>query len=82
MYYSVLADDVKAATDPKNIAILAIAVLLFPSFFLWMNRQEEAGRVALVPNSLWKKTPFLAISVLVLLQWAVTQSIEVYFSFL
>jgi hypothetical protein len=61
---------------------LTIAVLLFPTFFLWMHRQKKLGKVALIPNSLWKKIPFLAISLMVLLQWAVVQSMEVYFSLL
>jgi hypothetical protein len=61
---------------------MTIAVLLFPAFFLWMHRQKKADKVALISNGLWKKIPFLAISLMVLLQWAVVQSMEVYFSLL
>lgn len=79
---SVLADDVEDIKKPENVIILCIATLLFPIFFLWMHRQRTAGRVALIPNSLWKQVPFLTISLMVLLQWAVVQSMEVYFSLL
>jgi len=82
MRHSVISDSVRAIKQPKNITILTLALLLFPTFFLWMHHQKKANKVALIPNNLWTKIPFLAISLMVLLQWAVVQSMEVYFSLL
>ncbi|KAF2001788.1 aminotriazole resistance protein [Amniculicola lignicola CBS 123094] len=81
-YYSfaILADSLDAIKEPRNFTILCVAFVLFPAFFLWMHRQEKIGGLALIPNSLWKKLPFLTITLMVLLQWAVVQSMEVYFS--
>jgi len=81
-YDRLLADRLDAVKKPTNIAILCLATVLFPVFFLWMHRQEKVGGVALIPNKLWTRLPFLTICLMVLLQWAVIQSVEVYYSLL
>lgn len=78
--FAVLADSLDAIKEPGNLVVLCVASVLFPAFFLWMHRQEKVGGLALIPNSLWRKLPFLTICVMVLLQWAVIQSMEVYYS--
>ncbi len=77
-----MADRVDSIKRPENVAILSLATVLLPTFFLWMRRQEKKGDVALIPNSLWTRLPFLTICILVLIQYAVIQSVEVYFSLL
>ncbi|KAF4629719.1 hypothetical protein G7Y89_g8419 [Cudoniella acicularis] len=78
--FALMADRVDAIKLPENVAILCLAILLIPTFFLWMHRQQRNGGVALIPNKLWTRLPFLTICVMVLLQYAVIQSVEVYFS--
>ena len=82
IWLSILTHSFDDAKNLGSITLLLVAILLFLTFFIWMHRQGKTGRVALIPNSLWRKTPFLAISLIVLLQWAVTQSMEVYYSLL
>ena len=45
-----------------------------------MRRQERQGKPALIPNSLWANLPFTTICILVLLSWAVVNSMELFFS--
>ena len=66
--------------DASNIAILSIALAMIPLFIFWMHRQERLGKPALIPNSLWKNKAFLAICLMVLLSWAVLQSMEWFLS--
>lgn len=67
---------------PQNITLLCIAVLEIPAFVVWMHRQKSLGRPALIPNSLWKNAAFTAICIMVLLSWAVVQSMEWFLSLL
>lgn len=55
---------------PSNIALLAITVVLMPSFVFWVGRQEKLGKPAIIPNSIWRKAEFTAICIAVLLCWA------------
>lgn len=55
---------------PPNIALLAIAGTLMPSFVFWVGRQEKLGRPAIIPNSIWRKTEFTSICITVFLCWA------------
>jgi hypothetical protein len=66
----------------KNISTLVVSVILGAIFFLWMHRQERIGKPALVPNSLWKRTSFSSICLMVLLSYAVMQIMELYCSLL
>lgn len=49
-------------------------------FPFWMHFQERRGKPALIPNSIWKNTIFSTICIMVLMSWAVLQSMEWFFS--
>ena len=68
--------------DSSKIVLLIIATAMVPAFIFWMSRQERLNKPALIPNSLWKNTSFLKICVLVLLSWAVLQSMGWFLSLL
>jgi predicted MFS family arabinose efflux permease len=55
---------------PQNIAFLTLAILLIPTFILWVSRQERLHRPAIIPNSIWRKTEFTSICITVFLVWA------------
>jgi hypothetical protein len=55
--------------EPANIAILTIALLLFPTFVWWMHRQEQRGKPAIIPNSIWKNSAFTTSCIAVFLTW-------------
>jgi MFS family permease len=65
--------------DAQNIALLCVAVVLIPSFVLWVARQERLQRPALIPNSLWKSPPFTSTCIAVFFTWAVFNAFQ-YFS--
>ena len=60
------------------IALLTVSLLLIPVFVLWVGRQERLQKPALIPNSLWRKLPFTTICLMVLLSYAVMQSMELF----
>ena len=47
-----------------------------------MHRQEKLNKPALIPNSLWKKTTFTTVCLLVLASTAVTNCMELFSSLL
>jgi hypothetical protein len=75
-----ITGDISSIGRPLNIALLCIAMFMVPTFVFWMKYQETNGQPALIPNSLWKKSAFASICVMVLLVWAVLNSMEVIFS--
>lgn len=46
------------------------------AFVLWMRRQEQKGKVALIPNSLWKTKAFSSVCLIVLLVYATMTAFE------
>ena len=65
---------------PHNIVILCFVGTSIPAFIVWMHFQEHAGKPALIPNSLWKNGVFSTICTMVLLSWAMLNSMEWFFS--
>lgn len=63
------------------IVTLILGVLFIPLFALRMHYQERSGRPALIPNSLWKRLPFVCVCIMVLFSFATMQSMELYCSF-
>lgn len=68
--------------DAQNIALLCISVAMIPAFVFWMARQESRGKPALIPNSMWRNTAFTAVCLMVLLTWAVLQTMDWFLSLL
>lgn len=57
-------------SQPQNIVLLVISVLLLPAFSLWASWQVKRGKPALIPNSLWRSLPFLSICMAMFFTWA------------
>ncbi|KAI0130241.1 major facilitator superfamily domain-containing protein [Xylariales sp. AK1849] len=62
--------DTSSIRLPSNIVMLALAALLFPIFGMWVQRQENRNRPALIPNTLWRNSVFVSMSALSFLSWA------------
>jgi len=60
------------------IALLAVSLLLIVVFVLWVGRQERLHKPALIPNSLWRILPFTSMCIMVLLSYAVMQTMELF----
>ncbi|RYP10137.1 hypothetical protein DL764_000847 [Monosporascus ibericus] len=73
---AVISNDTSSIKEAPQIVLLSIALACIPAFAFWMEQQKRRGKPALIPNSLWKTTAFSSICVMVLLTWAILQSIE------
>ena len=67
---------------PSNIALLCLATAMIPAFVFWMNHRESLGKPALIPNSIWKNSAFTSICIMVMLSYAVLNSMELFLSLL
>lgn len=77
-----LSDEVYNITHALPLAFLIVSAIFVPAFIFWMRRREKQGKVALIPNSIWKKTTFTTISIMVLICTAVVNCIELFSSLL
>jgi MFS family permease len=77
---AMLSADVSEIRKPANIGLLCVSALAIPAFIFWMKRQERAGKVALIPNSIWKNRAFSSVCVMILLSIAVMNSMELFCS--
>ncbi|KAJ9137791.1 MFS general substrate transporter [Coniochaeta hoffmannii] len=75
-----LSSDITTVKHPTNIALLALSLLLIPSFNFWMRRQESLLRPVLIPNSIWRKLAFTSVSIMILLSTAVMNCMELFSS--
>ena len=65
--FAMITSSTSTIRHPSNIAILAVAGVLMPSFVFWVGRQERLGKAAIIPNSIWRKTDFTSICLTVFL---------------
>ncbi|KAK2052046.1 putative transporter [Colletotrichum caudatum] len=77
---AVVSNDRQSIKHSTQIVLLCIAGACLPSFLLWVQHQENRGRPALIPNSLWKELAFSSICIMVFLTWAIVHSLEYLFS--
>lgn len=79
---SMITSDVVYISHPANAVLLGFSLALVPAFIFWVRRQERLQKPALVPNSIWKNQPFTTACLMVLLSFAVMQSMELFVSLL
>ncbi|KAM0270251.1 hypothetical protein ACHAQH_009491 [Verticillium albo-atrum] len=77
---AVITGNMNNVKDSENIAMLCIAGVSAVSFVFWMRYREKSGRIALIPNSLWRKRAFTTICILVFLAYAVLNGMEYFLS--
>lgn len=77
-----ITSDIVYIRKPVNATLLSFSLALVPAFVFWVGRQEELQKPALVPNSIWKNKAFTTICLMVLLSFAVMQSMELFVSLL
>ncbi|KAM7211863.1 Major facilitator superfamily domain containing protein [Rhypophila decipiens] len=64
--------------NPSVVAPLAISGALMPTFVYWMGYAQRRGWPVLIPNELWRQLPFTGICVIVLLSYAVLNTLELF----
>jgi MFS family permease len=65
-------------SDPTNIALLAVSLVLLAVFPMWMSYQVRHGKPAIIPNRLWRNAAFTATCIAVFFCWASLNAIEYY----
>ena len=79
---AVISEGSSRIKEARNIALLSIAGALVPGFILWMNFRVKQKKTALIPNSIWRKTTFSTICLMVFLTWAALNAVNYYSSLL
>jgi len=73
-----LSNSQSAIRAPAIIAMLTLSFVLFGVFGVWMHVAEKKGYPVLIPNGLWKKKAFVGVCVMMLLSYAVMQTMELF----
>ncbi|KAL9601417.1 MAG: hypothetical protein Q9179_002873 [Wetmoreana sp. 5 TL-2023] len=66
-------------SDVQNIVLLVISILLLVAFPFYMSHRERLQRPAIIPNKLWRNTPFTTTCIAVFFCWAAFNTFQ-YFS--
>jgi hypothetical protein len=77
-----LSGNIRSISHASNIVLLCFSIALVPAFVYWMHAQEKKERPALIPNSIWSKAAFTSTCIMVLIAYAVMNSMELFSSFL
>lgn len=64
--------------EPAVIGMLAASLALIPAFVWWMHAAARRGRPVLIPNALWRRETFSSVCVMVMMSYAVMQTLELY----
>jgi hypothetical protein len=75
-----MSADLSIIRTAKTASLLAISLVLFIAFPLWMRYCERKGRPALVPNALWKNLQFASTCSLVALSYGAMNSMVIFSS--
>ncbi|CAO2654471.1 Nn.00g112040.m01.CDS01 [Neocucurbitaria sp. VM-36] len=76
--FALISEDTGKISEPPTLGLLITAIVLIPSFILWVGRQEKLGRPAVIPNSLWRNRVFSVICLGVFITWGVFNGVESY----
>jgi MFS family permease len=64
--------------DPAVVGMLSASLALIPAFVWWMHAAAQRGRPVLIPNRLWRRVTFSSVCVMVMMSYAVMQTLELY----
>lgn len=54
---AVATTSISKINTPANISMLAIAILLIPTFLIWIHYRERCGKTVILPPLLFRSTP-------------------------
>ncbi|KAK6841449.1 hypothetical protein PG987_002309 [Apiospora arundinis] len=73
---AMITSDWRNIRKPAQIVLLVVSILLLTAFPLWMHRQVQIGKPALIPNRLWRKASFTSACLCVFFCWSSLNGIE------
>ncbi|KAH3920250.1 hypothetical protein HBI56_067460 [Parastagonospora nodorum] len=77
---AILSADLTSIRTPLTLSLLILSAILLTAFPFWMRYRTLHNRSALVPNKLWRNTPFTATCIMVAISSGVINSIELFSS--
>ncbi|KAH5989093.1 hypothetical protein HBI84_191480 [Parastagonospora nodorum] len=77
--FAMVSADLTTIRSATTASLLAISLVLFIAFPVWMRYRETHGQSALIPNSLWN-LPFSSICALVALSYGAMNSMSIFCS--
>ncbi|KAF2713168.1 MFS general substrate transporter [Pleomassaria siparia CBS 279.74] len=77
---AILSADLISIRSTTTASLLASSLFLLTCFPLWMHYRVRSGKVALIPNGLWKSLPFAATCVMVALAYGMINAMELFSS--
>lgn len=79
--FSTIAASRSSIKQPESIVLLTLSLLLIPVFIFWVGRQENKGKPAIIPNSLWRNRIFTTICIAVFFTWGSFNALETIMTF-
>lgn len=79
--FATIAGSRSSIKQPSSIVLLTLALALIPVFIYWVGRQENRGKPAIIPNSLWRNRIFTTICIAVFLTWGSFNALETIMTF-
>lgn len=76
-----MTGNVSSIRAPSTIVCLSLAIVLVPAFVVWVGRQENLGRPAIIPNSIWRNRIFTSVCIDVFLAWGAANALETLLTF-
>lgn len=77
---SIISADLTSIRSAQTASLLALSMVLLLAFPVWMHHRTRRGLAALVPNQLWKNTPFTSTCIMVAISTGIINSIELFSS--
>lgn len=79
--FATIAASRSSIREPSSIVLLTLSLLFIPLFIFWVGRQENKGRPAIIPNSLWRNRIFTTICIAVFFTWGSFNALETIMTF-
>jgi MFS family permease len=77
---ALLSADLSSIRKASTASLLALSLVSFLAFPIWMHRRERLSKPALIPNMLWKKIPFTSTCIMVALSYGAMNAMELFSS--
>ncbi|KAI4160664.1 MAG: hypothetical protein LQ342_005503 [Letrouitia transgressa] len=66
-------------SDAQNVVLFTVSILMLIAFPIYMHYQVQRNKPAIIPNKLWRNTPFTGTCIAVFFCWAAFNAFQ-YFS--
>ncbi|SCN99817.1 related to aminotriazole resistance protein [Fusarium fujikuroi] len=75
-FLGLITTGIDRVRSPVALVSLSLSMVATALFVYWVHSRAKKGRMALIPNGLWKNLPFTSICITVALSFAVLNSLD------